>query len=226
MPRNTITDVTKPTIEQIIETPMYQVVAGKAYLKVAAGLAESDPVILGMAKTFFAMTLDSHLYSSLMYAARIHDTQRNAVTMKTLLQRAKEEKGKAKYGAAEVEKAVSSAESKLAELEDLLESLKDRRNQRLAHNDPRTPTDPSLAAAVMQEDYENLKRIFAETGKTVNEFSRLFRDVTGILEILDQEDYKSVIEVLFKARWNKCTNMKRNSVCLPRFRGRRVADRE
>src|SRR5580704_4437236 len=103
---------TRATIEQIIEALMYQVVVGKAHLAVAAGLADSDPVILGMAKTFFAMTLDSHLYSSLMYAARIHDTQRNAVTMKTLLQRAKDEKGKAKYSAVEVEEAVNFAESK------------------------------------------------------------------------------------------------------------------
>jgi hypothetical protein len=49
--------MTPPTIEQIIETLMYQVV-----------------VILRMARTFFAMSLDAHFYSSLMYAAREHDT--------------------------------------------------------------------------------------------------------------------------------------------------------
>jgi hypothetical protein len=54
----------------MIETLMYQVVVGKAHLAVAAGLADSDPVILKMAKTFFAMTLDAHFYSSLTYAAR------------------------------------------------------------------------------------------------------------------------------------------------------------
>jgi len=52
----------------------------------------------------------------------------------------------------------------------------------------------------MQEDYENLKKIFAETGNIVNEFSRLFRDITGIIEIMDQTDYKNVIEFLFKAK--------------------------
>jgi len=193
--------MTSPTIEQVIETLMYQVVVGKAHLAVAAGLADSDPVLLGMAKTFFAMTIDAHLYSSLMYAARVHDTQRNAVTMETLLQRASQEKGAAKHGSSvEVERAIESAQNVLTELGKLLESLKERRNRRLAHTDSRTLTNPSLAATIVEEDYENLAKIFDRTGGILNEFSRLFRDITGILEILDQTDYENVIESLFKTK--------------------------
>jgi hypothetical protein len=45
-----------------------QIVVGKAHLIVARGLSESDPIVLHAAKTFFAMTIDSHIYSAQMHA--------------------------------------------------------------------------------------------------------------------------------------------------------------
>ena len=189
-----------PTIEQIIEALMYQVIVGKAHLKVAAGLANSDPVLLAMAKTFFAMTLDAHHYSALMYAARVHDTQRNAVTVETLLRRAEEEKHRAKKPVSEVDEAIQDARKQLSEIADLLDELEKRRNRRLAHTDPRTLNDPNLAVAATKEDYENLEKLFKKTGDIVNEFSRLFRDITGILEILGESDYKSVLDLLYNEK--------------------------
>ena len=62
-----------PTVEQILGNFIHQVVVGKAHLVVAKGLAESDPVVLAAASVFFAMSIDSHLYSSQMHAARLHD---------------------------------------------------------------------------------------------------------------------------------------------------------
>jgi len=189
-----------PTIEQIIERLMQQVVYGKAHLAVASGLADSDPVILDMAKAFFGMTLDAHFYSALMYAARVHDTQNKAVTMTTLLERAGKEK--AKYGSdAEVEQAIKAVEDKLTGgLVGSLKTLTDRRNQWLAHNDPRTLTNPAFAISVVKGDYEDLDKIYRETGQIVNEFSRLYRDVTGNLDLLSQTDYKSVLECLLKVK--------------------------
>ena len=194
-----------PTIEQIIETLMYQVVVGKAHLNVAAGLADSDPVLFAMAKTFFAMTLDAHHYSALMYAARVHDTQRNAVNIETLLRRAEEEKHLAKKPGDEVDQAIHDAKKQLHEIRDLLDELEKRRNRRLAHTDPRTLNDPNLAVVAAKEDYANLEKLFGKTGNIVNEFSRLFRDITGILEILDQSDYKRVLDSLFE---EKCRQVK------------------
>jgi len=190
-----------PQIEQIIAALMAQIVVGKAHLIVAKGLAESDPVVLNAAKTFFAMTIDSHIYSAQMHAARLHDKTRGALTIRTLLERADREAGKAKYGTAdEVRKAIASSEKSISTLVGALKALTTRRNSWLAHTDPRTLTDPIKMAASARISFPDLERIFSETGRVVNEFSRLFRDITSIVDLIDQTDYGTVIEFVSKVK--------------------------
>jgi hypothetical protein len=47
-----------PPLDAIISSLLQQVAYGKAHLRIAKGLAESDPAVLNAAKTFFAMTID------------------------------------------------------------------------------------------------------------------------------------------------------------------------
>lgn len=196
-----------PTIEAITTRLMNQVVVGQAHLVAAKGLADSDPVVLNAAATFFAMSIDSHLYSAEMYAARLHDTQRRAVTIHTLLERADKEAGTAKYGTtSEVRAAVSFSEKILSELAGPLNTLNKRRNLWLAHTDPRTLTDPVKMAAVVAANFADLAKIYVGSGSIVNEFSRLFRDITGILELIGQTDYQTVIEFVSAT---KCEQVRR-----------------
>ena len=46
------------------------------------------------------MTIDSHVYSAQMHAARLHDNTRGSLTVQTLLARAEQKAGSAKYGTA------------------------------------------------------------------------------------------------------------------------------
>jgi hypothetical protein len=190
-----------PQIEQIIAALMSQIVVGKAHLIVAKGLAESDPVVLNAAKTFFAITIDSHIYSAQMHAARLYDTTHGAMTVRTLLNRADNEAGRAKYGTAdEVRKALVTSEKAISALVGPLKALTTRRNSYLAHTDPRTLTDPVKMAASAKINFPDLERTFSETGKVVNEFSRLFRDVTSIIDLIDQTDYETVIDFVSKVK--------------------------
>jgi hypothetical protein len=196
-----------PTIEQIISTLMNQVIVGKAHLVVARGLANSDPVVLNAATVFFGMSIDAHIYCSQMHAARLHDRTTGAVTVSTLLERAGTEAGTAKYGSADdVRTAIASSQKVLSELAGPLKALTTRRNAWLAHTDPRTLTDPVKVAAAAGPHFLDLDAIFARTGNIVNDFSRLYRDTTGILEIVDQTDYESVIEFVSAA---KCEQVRR-----------------
>jgi hypothetical protein len=203
--RGTITGMNQaPTTEQIISTLMYQLVVGQAHLAVVKGLANSDPVVLNSATVFFGMSIDSHLYSAQMHAARLYDDTHKEVTVKTLLERAGKEK--TKYGSAsEVKKAIADSEKKLSELAGPLKALANHRNTRLAHTDPRTITDPVKVAAAAGTSFPDLQKIFKETGNILNELSRLYRDTTGSLEIIGQEDYKTVIEFVSDA---KCRQIK------------------
>ena len=185
---------------------MNQVAIGKAHLAVAKGLAASDPVVLNAARTFFAMTIDSHVYSAQMHAARLHDATRGTVTVKTLLQRAEQEAGTAQYGSpSDVREAISYSQRILSILGKPLYRLINRRNVWLAHNDPRTLTDPQKMAAMASPTFRDLRWIFAGTGRIVNEFSRLYRDVTGILDLVSLDDYETVIEFVSRV---KCQQLK------------------
>ena len=190
-----------PTVEQIVGNLIHQVVVGKAHLVVARGLAESDPVVLAAASVFFAMSIDSHLYSSQMHAARLHDRTRGPVTVSTLLKRAEKEAGAAKYGIAEeVRAAIDSAKEKLSGLSVPLEALHTRRNAWLAHTDSDTITDPVKMAAFAKLSFPDLQKIFDVTGEILNEFSRLYRDIYAVIEIIGQTDYENVIEFVSKAK--------------------------
>ena len=92
------------------------------------------------------MTIDAHIASSLMYAARMHDDQRNAVTVRTLLERVTKETDSPKYGTLdEVKAAINSAEEVLAEFEEPLKHVDRIRNCRLA-----TPTRTHLQTQLLQ----------------------------------------------------------------------------
>jgi hypothetical protein len=194
-----------PTIEQIIQTLMYQVAAGKAHLVVAKGLSNSDPVVLNAAKVFFAMSIDAHIYYSQMYAARLHDQTRGAVTVSMLLRRAGKEAGSAKYGnGAEVRAAIDSSKKILSALAGRLESLANVRNKLLAHTDPRTITDPVKASGAAGPFFPHLEEIFEQTGNILNNFSRLYRDTTtGIFQILGQADYETVVDFVSAAKYEQ-----------------------
>jgi AbiU2 len=190
-----------PAIKELISTLVYQVAVGKAHLVIAKGLPKADSVVLAAARTFFAMSIDAHLYTSLMYAARLHDNQRNAITVRTLLERAGKEPKSAPFGtSSEVRAAIASSDCILSNLIDPLKRLVDRRNRRLAHTDPRTIVNPTHAIQTANEDFDDLNAIFQGTGTIVNEFSRLYRDVTAILDIVDETDYESVIQFVFEAK--------------------------
>jgi len=183
------------TIDQIISNLIHSVVVGQAHLVVAVGLADSDPVVLAAAAVFFAMSIDSHLYSSQMHAARLHDRTRGAVTINSLLKRAEKEAGAAKYGTAEeVRESIASSKARLSKLAVTLDALTTRRNTWLAHTDPEAISNPVKVAELARVSFPDLQRVFAETGSIVNEFSRLFRDITVVLELFGQTDYQTVIE--------------------------------
>jgi hypothetical protein len=195
---------TVPAIEKIIGTMLYQGAAGAAHLAVATGLSESDPVVLNAAQTFFAMTIDSHLQSSLMCAARLHDNQNKAATIRTLLNRAAKEADNAKHGTrAEIEAAIAKAELLLAELNDPLKRLDALRNRRLAHTDPRTISDPTFAAIETRAAEQDLKEIYRATGEILNRLGGLYANTYAELKIIGHDDYKTVLEFIKEAKCRK-----------------------
>jgi hypothetical protein len=119
-----------------------------------------------------------------------------------LLDRAEKEAGTTKVGtAAEVRSAIREARTSLAAHTESLKTLDTRRNTWLAHDDPRTLTDPVMMAEAAKLSFTELDKPFNETGKLVNEFSRLFPDITAMFDhLVDQDDYQTVIEFVSKVK--------------------------
>ena len=134
----------KPTIDQILVGLKNEVMLGRAYLTIANGLRDADAVVFKSSPTFFGLAFEASLQMSQMYAAKLYDKTSKAVTVKSLLDRAKLESATFKHGTPEqVSLAVKDAEKRIAGLQDILVSVQKRRNEAIAHLDPGTVVDPA-----------------------------------------------------------------------------------
>jgi hypothetical protein len=80
------------------------------------------------------------------------------------------------------------------------------RNRRLPHTDPQTLADPMFARREITEDARDLGTIFISTGKIVNRFSGLYRNIYAEPKILDQTDYETVVEFISKVKCEQVQN--------------------
>jgi hypothetical protein len=117
---------------------MTEVMFGRAHFAIVLGLRRADVGVLSIAPRFFAMTLGGHADLTIMTAARIFDRRRGVVSIHGLLSSALTQAGSFKHGtAAEVRKAVKEAAVCIGGLEAILKAISSRRNQTMAHLDPK-----------------------------------------------------------------------------------------
>ena len=69
----------------------------------------------------------------------------------------------------------------------------------MAHNQS-IMTDPAFATMEAKKESGDLRAIYEGTGKVLNEFSRLYRDVYAVLDIIGQDDYTTVLEFVSDAK--------------------------
>jgi hypothetical protein len=192
---------TKPTLSEILNSLKQEVVFGKAYLNIAKGLGKADPVVLSSGQTFFGLTIEASLHMSQMYAAKLYDTTSGSITVQSLLKTARLEVKSFKYGnPQEVLSAAETAEKRISGLDTILKSIKARRNQSLAHLDPQTVKDPAGLASRAKLTFEDLNKLFADTGAILNEVSRLWEDLTSSMRLIDDDDYTGALSRIAEAK--------------------------
>jgi hypothetical protein len=191
----------KPTIDQLLSSLTNEVLRGKAYLEIGRGLVAADPVVLSTSRTFFGLTLEASLQMSQMFAAKLHDKMTGTVTVTSLLDAAELYAGAFEYGTRkDVCGAVKEAQKRIAALLPILKAVRDRRNQAIAHLDPKTVTDPQALETEAKLTVKDLERIFEETGAILNEFSRLWKDTTSVMEFIDDDDYTTALDLIADAK--------------------------
>lgn len=191
----------QPTIDQVLASLIHEVLLGKAYLEIGKGLAGADPVVLSTANTFFGLTLEASLQMSQMFAAKLYDKKSRTVTVTSLLDAADFYAGAFKHGTRkEVCDAVKDAQKRMAELLPILKAVRDRRNQAIAHLDPKMVTDPKALETEAKLTLKDLEKIFEETGTILNEFYRLWKDTTAVMEFIGDEDYSMALDLIADAK--------------------------
>jgi len=171
------------------------------HLGVAKGLQQADPVILVTAPTFFGLTVDGSLELAQMAIAKIYDKTGGAVTMEKMLREASLSLGSFKRGSRqEITDAIAKARAVVNALEPVLKSIRTRRNEWLAHLDPRTVTNPQALAAKAKLSFPDLDRAFRETEKILLEIDSLYAGVIGELSLVGGDDYKIALDWIRKAR--------------------------
>ena len=177
---------------------------GRSYLGLAKGLLAGDPVILQQtAPTFFGLTVDGSLELAQMAVARLYDATRGAVSIQRMLIHAGEEATSFQYADERaVEAQVKKWNAAILALEPILESIRHRRNEWLAHLDPRTVANPASLSAKASLSIPDLERAFRQTEEIILDMSSLYEGVIGELHFIGEDDYEVALEWIRKA---KCT---------------------
>jgi len=199
--------VAKPTLKQILEALKHQVLAGKAYLNLAKGLLKADPVLLHTAPTFFGLTADGGLELAQMAIARLYDTTGGAVTIQRMLDRAAQDITSFKRGTqGDVRRVIMDYKKAVLKLEPVLASIRKRRNEWLAHLDPKTVSDPKALAMKAKLTIPELDRTFRKTEGMLIKLSSLHDGTVGELTFIGGDDYEVALDWIRRA---KCASIER-----------------
>ena len=200
----------KPTLKQILDALKNQVLVGKSYLDLAKGLLQADPVILQAAPTFFGLTMDGSLELAQMAVARLYDRTSGTVTVQKMLRQAALKISSFQRGTKEeVSEAIANSEKVVVELEPVLASIRQRRNEWLAHLDPQTVADPKALAAQAKLTIPDLERAFRETEEMLVKLSCFYDGTFGDLEFIGGDDYETALDWIRLAKCASIENYER-----------------
>jgi hypothetical protein len=188
-----------PTTQQIIDRLIHELRDGKTALQIANGLRDGDPIVIQIAPVFFGMTIEGNLYLAQMYAAKMYDTHAGTVAINALIQRCEDEAMIFKHGTeAQVLAAVAWCRETVASIQTTLRAITKRRNQALAHLDPRFVQDPVALNTSAALTISDLVTVFERTGKILQRIDSVHSGTIGGLGYLGSNDYKVVLDLIAK----------------------------
>jgi hypothetical protein len=191
----------KPTLKQILDAQKRQVLVGKSYLNLAKGLLQADPAILQTAPTFFGLTTDGSMELAQMALARLYDETKGAVTVQAMLVQARRQASSFQRGDhQEVIAAIAKSEKTVLGLNLVLVAIRKRRNEWLAHLDPRTVADPKALSVKAKLTIPDLERAFKETEEILLELTSLYEGVIGDLRFIGGDDFEQALNWIRRAK--------------------------
>lgn len=194
-------DLAKPSLKQILGTLRKQVLVGKSYVNLANGLLQADPVILQTAPTFFGLTMDGSLELAQMTVARLYDKRKGTLTVERMLAQASQNIDSFQRGDQQQVRAnIAKAEQVVLGLKPVVDAIRLRRNEWLAHIDPETVANSEALSAKAKLTIPDLERALKETEGILVELSSLYEGTTGDLYFIGGDDYKAALNSIRLAK--------------------------
>lgn len=186
--------------EKVMERVFWGIVEGTYHLKIGRGVAEAvlnDAVIASVCEVFWKMTVRAHLYSAQMFALKLFDKQKDAITVEYLLNLADQCSASfQEVTPGEVTRVTNCARSEINDLERDLEPLRAKRDKILAHADRKAVNDPEGLTAETTVAFPVLQRVFDTAGNILNELSKAYSGKKYSLELLDSDDFNDAIQLI------------------------------
>jgi hypothetical protein len=98
-----------------------------------------------------------------------------------------------------------------------LKQLNAKRSRILAHSDPTIVYNPDKIAKATEVTFSDLDLLFSATGRILNEMSEAYNGVSSDFEVLDVDDYKTIIQLVADAKHEMVESYEREFGVHPPF---------
>jgi hypothetical protein len=183
-------------IEEMLAALRSQAMYGRTHLYIAKGLMREKADTEKLTPTFFGLTLDAHLQTAQMYAAKLYDKPSESVTVRSLLKKADMSAGRFPCATPqEVRNKVAIARLMMSTLEPIVEAIQIRRNEYLAHLAPQTVIDLGDLYVRSALTVDGLDEVLVETTNILNLFSQMLDGTLSASMLQGSEDYNVVLKL-------------------------------
>ena len=169
-----------------------------AHFELTRSLKGAHTAIVGIAPTFFNLSVEAHAQATILHAARIFDRKPGTVSIHALLALVSNRAGTFKHAnAMQIRKDVTEASRTVAKLEPIVGAVKTRRNETLAHSDPRAFIEYESYVEDGRVSYRQLEGLYIKTDAILNHFFQAYNgrgfppnlltgieDVTALLQFI------------------------------------------
>jgi len=171
-------------------SPCWQIVPDTSKSLLAA-----DPAVIHTAPTFFGLSAEGSLELAQLAIARIYDRAARAVTVRRFLHAAATQLTTFQRATpVEASDAILEAVRTVIALQPIVDAIRKRRDEWLAHLDPKTVADPSALSAKAKLSIPDLDRAFSKTEEMLLGLSSLYKGVVGQLRFIGGDDYKMALD--------------------------------
>jgi hypothetical protein len=190
---------TNPTFRQVLAMLMVEVSYGKAHFSVTRSLKGTHPAIVRTAPVFFDLSIGAHGSATILHAARIFDRKPGSASIHALLELALKHAGTFRQAnGLEVRTIVADSKRTVAELQPIVDAIQTRRNESLAHTDPRAYVDLDSHVTAGRVSYRQLEGLFAKIEDMLNRLSELYDGRRIPLDLAGADDIVKILEIVLE----------------------------